>query len=135
MELKKITYYDFCMMFKRKEFEKAVRWYLMTIFMVVGSMTFFIASAENSIKPVWIGILCFGVVFIVISVWKTIRNKILFLTFGLVVGLSFAAKYLPLHLYKATGYVLDINYYVLWSLLILVVGIPVMTIAFDKLEE
>ncbi len=135
LELKKITAYAPSMKLKRKEFERAIRWYVMTVFMVAGSACFFIASAEDNIRPVWIGFLCFGIVFIIMSVWKTIRNQILLITLCIVVASSFAAKYLPFYAYQWTGFVIDINYYVLWSLVIFVVGIPIMTVSFDVFDE
>lgn len=107
----------------------------MSGFIIIGTMCFFLASEEDNIRPVWVGVMSFGLVFIILSVWKTMRNKVLLITLILIVGLSFVAKYLPFWLFDATGIVINMNYYILWALLVMFIGIPVMTVAFDKYEE
>lgn len=120
---------------KREDWVKSFRWFLTSMIIVLGSFCLFTSSEASDVKPTWIGVMSFGVVFVILSVWRSIRGKILLTSLILVVGNAFVAKYMPFYLFIYTDYFLDINFYILWAGLILVIGVPVISIAFNKFDE
>jgi hypothetical protein len=114
---------------------KAIKWYVVMLFTIVGSWTFFLASQEDNIKPVMIGVLCFGVVFIVFSFWKAIRGKILLATLFLLIGGAFLTNYVPGLLYRYADIRIDWHYTLVWAALMLFPGFPVMMHMFKHYDD
>ncbi len=55
-------------------FLKAVRWYFIVFFVIVGASAFIIADTSHSIKPIIIGIFAFGVVYVSSVFWQDLSS-------------------------------------------------------------
>ena len=53
---------------------KAIRWYILAGCAVIGTSAFIISDKTGSIRPVMIGILAYGVIYIMSFVWKVFRG-------------------------------------------------------------
>lgn len=110
---------------------KAFKWYFLALFIVIGASAFIIADESGSHKPVMIGVLAFGVVYVLSTKWQDTGSKVFILSALLFMGISFLTSYVPPFLYMFTG--IDIrgaSEYVLWAILECLIGIPVMTVIF-----
>lgn len=114
---------------------KALKWYGTMLFVLVGSWTFFLASQTDDIKPVMVGVLAFGFVFIVFSFWKAIRGKILLASMFLLIGSAFLVNYVPGWLYVYADIRINVHYVVVWAALMFLPGVPVMMYMFKHYDD
>ncbi len=119
----------------REGFLKALKWYILVLAAIIGTSAFMISSDTDSVKPVLIGVLSYGVVYIMATFWKEFRDKILLLSAAVFLVISFASPYIPYVLYLLFGYDhLAFNQYYTWAWSMAVFGIPVMTFVFKKYD-
>ncbi len=112
-------------------FLKALRWYLIAFCAVIGTTSFILAEQYHSIRPVGIGVLAFGFVYIMTAFWKDIRGKLLALNIGVFFALTLLSPYAYDALYVLFGWELrDLgffsNKYAMWAGVEAVLGIPIM---------
>lgn len=113
-------------------FLRALRWYIVTAFVIAGLGTLHLADTVDSIKPVFPGLVCLGAAFVLGTAWKDLRRKVLFITIILVVALAYTAQFVPDIIYVLTNTKMHVNYFVGWAGLTLVVGFPAMMYVFYK---
>ena len=112
-------------------FLKALKWYVLVICVIVGASAFIISDQTGSIKPVMIGVLGFGVAYVMSYFWSEFREKLLFFSIVVFLGLSFATSYVPDALFILFAYKMPpTNPYFLWAMTTGVAGIPIMTVVF-----
>lgn len=84
-------------------FLKALKWYILVLFAVIGTSAFMIMDKSGSIRPLMVGILSYGVVYIMSYFWKEFRRKLLFMSIMVFLGLTGVAAYMPDILYIFFG--------------------------------
>tara|TARA_B100001989_G_scaffold245745_1_gene215816 strand:- start:639 stop:998 length:360 start_codon:yes stop_codon:yes gene_type:complete len=117
-----------------ESFLLALKWYVIAIGVMVGTSAFMISQSTNSMDPIIIGILGYGISYVLISVWKDFREKLLFASGAVFVAISLFAPYMHFIIFMLFDRVIEINEYYLWGLTMAFVGIPVMTIVFKFLQ-
>lgn len=115
---------------------KAVKWYVISLFMEAGLWALFTADKLQSPRTLMTAVLCFGAVYVLSLFWQKMNKKLLLTSLILFIVTAFACQpqYIPLYFYVFTGTAVEMNFYLLWALVLLVVGIPVMAVAFKKLD-
>ena len=112
-------------------FMKALKWYFLVFFIVIGASAFIIADTSNSYKPVMVGILAFGVVYVLSTFWQDTDSKVFIISAVLFMVVAQLYAYVPPYLYMFTGVdIRGFNPYVIWAAMEGIVGIPVMTFVF-----
>ncbi|MGN7438712.1 MAG: hypothetical protein ACTHOO_08720 [Alcanivorax sp.] len=115
-------------------FLKALKWYILCLSVIVGAAAFIISNNTGSIKPVMIGILGFGVAYIMSYFWTEFREKVLFLSIVTFIVLSFISPYVPDAIYILFGHRMGPLYgfteYYIWAGIVGALGIPTMTAVF-----
>lgn len=117
-------------------FLKGLRWYFIVVCTIIGTTSFILADEWQSIKPVGIGILAYGTVYIMTVFWKDVRGKLLAANVGCFFLLTVLSSYVPDILYVLFALdVVDIgayldNRFVMWATVEAVIGIPVMAVIF-----
>ncbi len=102
---------------------------------VIGTSAFIISDNTNSTKPVIIGILSYGFIYIMSLFWKEFRERILLMSIGVFLVLSLVAPYLPDAMYVLFGYPQRLfNPYYCWASLVTAAGIPIMSLVFLKYD-
>ncbi len=113
-------------------FLKSLKWYLLSLFVIVGAASFIISNNTGSIKPVMVGILGFGFAYIMSYFWTEFRDKVLFFSIITFFGLSFLSPNAPDAIYvlfgSRAGY--SMNEYYLWAMTVGSLGVPIMSIVF-----
>ncbi|MBI1301823.1 MAG: hypothetical protein GC137_09235 [Alphaproteobacteria bacterium] len=116
-------------------FIKALKWFFLALCAVIGTSAFILADERGTIKPVAIGILAFGVLYITSYFWKMFRKRTLFMCVIIFLVISFAAPYVPVALYILFGYPMEFfDPYYTWAGTIFAVGLPVMTVYFYRYD-
>ena len=112
-------------------FLKSLKWYVLAISVIIGASAFIVSNDTGSIKPVMIGIVGFGVAYIMSYFWTEFREKVLFFSIVTFLGLSFLAPSVPDAVYVLFGHrMAPMDPYYLWAMTVAALGIPIMTIVF-----
>ncbi len=116
-------------------FLKALRWYFIAACAVIGTTSFILADHYNSIKPVGIGILSFGIVYIMTAFWKDVRGKLLAANVGVFFLLTLLSSHIYTILYVLFGLKISsmgmfANQYFMWGFIEALIGIPIMAVVF-----
>jgi len=111
---------------------KAMQWFALMLLVVLGSWAFFWSSHYNDMRPVMIGVVSYGFVFVVGTYWKVFKEKVLLFTILILISSAFGSRYLPYYLYVYTGIVLDYHYAAIWTGLLFIPGVPLMAYVFKK---
>lgn len=116
-------------------FLKACKWLVLVECAIAGTAAFIISDATGSIAPIMIGVLTYGVVYIMSYFWKEFRDKLLLISIGLFLGLTFASTYVPEAMYVFLGWPMEgYNEFYVWGVTVGLVGLPIMTLVFYKLD-
>ncbi len=113
-------------------FLKALKWYILVFCVIVGASAFIVSNNTGSVKPIMLGVLGFGVAYVMSYFWKEFRDKLLLGSILTFVALSFFAPYAADALYilvgsKALYYA---NPYFVWAGVVGALGVPIMTAVF-----
>lgn len=114
---------------------KSFKWSLIALFVVIGFSAFMIADRTDSVKPIMIGILSFGIVYVLSIYFKNFRGKLLFWSVAVFVALTVASNYVPLGFYILFGW--NPSYfdpYITWAGTVLLGGMPIMMPVFKKFD-
>ncbi len=115
---------------------KAFRWWILAMCAVVGTSAFIISDATNSTKPVIIGILSYGLIYIMSLFWKEFRERVLIMSIAVFLLLSFLSPYVPDAMYVLFGYPQRLfDPYYCWAGLVTAFGIPIMSLVFLKYDD
>ena len=118
-----------------ESFLKALRWLVLAQCAVIGTSAFIIADQTGSVRPVMIGVVTYGVIYVMSYFWKDFRKKILLYSIIVFLILSLVSPYIPMVLFVLFG--TDMNGYdpfYLWAATVAVIGLPVMTLVFKYLD-
>lgn len=116
-------------------FLKAIKWYIMMGFIMMGTTAFILADERGSVKPVMIGIMGYGAVYIMSIFWKEFRGKLLFSSLFVFLLLSFVAPFVPDAMYILFAYPQHIfDPYWTWAATVGALGIPVMILVFYRYD-
>ncbi len=113
-------------------FLKSLKWYLLSLFVIIGAASFIISNNTGSIKPVMVGVIGFGFAYIMSYFWTEFRDKVLFFSIITFFGLSFftpnSADAIYILFGSRAGY--GMNEYYLWAMTVGSLGVPIMSIVF-----
>lgn len=120
---------------------KSFKWCVLCLAMIMGTTAFMIASDTGSPKPVMLGVLSYGLVYIMTTFWKEFRGKLLLLSVSIFLALSFAVPYIATAAYILFGYALPpietlstIEQFYLWAGTVISLGWPLIFIVFWKYD-
>ncbi|PCK00449.1 MAG: hypothetical protein COA45_01330 [Zetaproteobacteria bacterium] len=114
---------------------KAIKWYILVGCGIIGTSAFIISENSGSIRPVLVGVLCYGIVYIMSHFWKEFRRKLLLYSIIVFLALSFLAPQVPIYMYIffAINPAWFDPYYT-WGATVGILGIPIMTFIFKKYD-
>lgn len=115
-------------------FYKFLRWYLMAACLVGGFYFLYMANDAQSFRPLMPMVLCFGLGYVLSTIWYKYPRSVQFISFAVFIGSSVLALYDFEIIYILTGYSVDLHYHLAWLGLNAVVGLPVMFVAFKTLD-
>ncbi len=116
-------------------FLKALKWYIMALAGICGSSAFLMAERGDSILPYIFVVFGFGVVYIMSYFWREFRGKILVISALVFIALTMASTYTAATLIVFAGLdFMGYSQYFMWGLTMLL-GIPLMTLAFRFIPE
>lgn len=113
-----------------ESFLQSLKWYILALSIVIGTSAFIISEKTGSMKPLMLGLLGYGVAYIMSSFWKNFRNRVLFGSIVVFTGLSLFSPFATDMLYVLFGFRVDLDPYVTWALVEAVFGIPLMMLVF-----
>lgn len=116
-------------------FLKAVRWYMIAACVIIGTSCFILAEKYDTIKPVGISILAYGMVYIMTAFWKDVRGKLLAANIAVFFGLTLLCNYIYTIIYilfglQPTELGMLSSPYLMWAAVVGVLGIPIMAVVF-----
>lgn len=115
-------------------FLKALKWYIMVGFCIIGTSAFIIMDKTGSIKPLMIGVMSYGVVYIMTFFWTEFRRRLLLLSIIVFLVFTFASPYVPDLMFVFFNFNPDgFNPYYTWGGT-MVLGIPFMALIFYKYD-
>ena len=114
---------------------KAIKWFILVGSAIIGTSAFIIADNTGSVRPILIGILSYGVVYIMSYFWKEFRRKLLLYSIIVFLALSFLSPKMPLIIYILFGYdQYAYDPYYMWAATVGILGIPIMMFIFKKYD-
>lgn len=116
-------------------FLKAFRWLILAECVVIGTTAFIISNDRDTVAPIIVGVLAYGVVYIMSYFWREFREKILLASFFVFLVLTFASAYVPDVLFVLLGLPRGgYNEFILWGSTVGVLGVPIMTLIFYRYD-
>lgn len=116
-------------------FLKALKWYILVGCAIIGTSAFIISDNTGSVRPVLIGILSYGVVYIMSFFWKEFRRKLLLYSIVVFLALSFLSPKMPIIMYILFNYnPASFDPYYTWGATVGILGIPIMMFIFKKFD-
>jgi Na+/proline symporter len=113
---------------------KSIRWYIISLLVVVGFAAVMVADAGNTIRPMMAAVLSFGVAYLLLLFWQKLNRETLLVSILVYVVTAAMSYFGPDPFYVWTGIIVDWNFYYLWVALNGIVGVPVMIFSFDKFD-
>lgn len=116
-------------------FLKALKWFVLVGFVIAGTAAFQISGETGSNKPIILGVLSYGVVYIMSYFWNEFRGKTLLWSMIIFFVLTFASSYTPDAMFVLFD--LDQGYfekYYTWVGTVGVLGVPAMALVFYKYD-
>lgn len=113
---------------------QAMKWYVLVFFTIIGTSAFIISDKSGSVKPIMVGIISYGIVYIMSYFWREFRRKILLYSILIFMALTIASAYVPMMAYLLLN--VDPNWfdtYYTWAGTMLI-GIPAMVFVFHKYD-
>ncbi len=114
---------------------KTFRWYFIVMCVAIGTAALIIAEETGGMNPVAFTLLGYGFAYVVGTLWKELRGRILAWAICVFFAITILSNYTNIILYILFGYEGEINRFVLWMLELTVIGIPVMMIVFRKVRH
>ncbi len=110
---------------------KALKWLILVECAIIGTTAFIISNDRDTVAPIMVGILAYGVVYIMSYFWKEFRDKLLLMSVGVFLGLTYASIYTPIGMYILFG--IDpawFDEFYTWAATVAVGGVPIMMVIF-----
>lgn len=116
---------------------KAIKWYGVIFFVLIGARLLFKANEADDILPVFPAVLCLSVAFVLSYLWRDLNSKIIFASLAYLVVTAFLAQpgYLPMLIYETAGYDVPYGYFWVWAFVVFMPGIPLMAWMFKKFGD
>jgi hypothetical protein len=118
----------------RVAFMKAMRWWVVSLLMIVGTTSLMIAETTGSTSPVIFGVLGYGFAYVMGTLWKDMRGKLLGWGIAVFIAMSFLSSYISTILFVLFGMDVEFNKYLTWGATMTFIGLPIMTIVFKKVR-
>lgn len=115
-------------------FLNALKWYFICICIILGTASFIVSNEQHSVAPIGLGVLGYGIAYIMASYWKNFRGKLLFASLASFIALTVVSPYVETPWYIFFGSKLMMDPFYLWALFVGAAGIPIMTIVFRKMD-
>jgi hypothetical protein len=113
---------------------KAMRWFIVCFLVMGGTTALMIAEKTGGMTPVIFGVLGYGFAYVMTALWKEMKGKPLAWGMGVFIVLTNLSPYVGSALYLLFGLNVEINPYVLWIAMVLLVGVPVMTYIYRRID-
>lgn len=101
---------------------KFIKWFISISAFIYGVSFLMMAEYMGEIKPVFLGIMCLGVVYWMSHSTYEAPRKILYYTVGILIVSGGAARYIDLSQYAP----FDISYFFSWNIWAFLIAVPVM---------
>lgn len=107
-----------------------MKWIFAVLCVVLGMYGFYASERAQDIKPLAFCVIGFGSAYMLSKVWKETPGKISIAgsCFILVLALIAKSESFAMAVYSVTDIMLPENFFILWSICIVVLGVPFMTI-------
>lgn len=111
-------------------FVKLLKWLVSISFFIMGIYFLRMAAEDDSIRPVFLVIFSFGVVYWMSKATYEASKKTFLIGLGIVLFMGMVARFLVWPYLLTADIIID--YYMTWELTSVVVGIPIMSYFFWK---
>lgn len=116
-------------------FLKAIKWLILVECAICGTTAFIVSDATGSVAPIMVGVLAYGVVYIMSYFWKEFRDKLLLISISVFLVLTYVSGYVDQIMFILLGWPMEgYNEYLNWGAMVGIVGLPIMTLVFYKLD-
>lgn len=115
-------------------FMKALKWYFLTIMVIIGTSAMIVSQETNSVRPVIVAILGYGVAYIMASFWRDFRGRLLFVSLLVFMVISAISTYQQEILFVLFGITEEYNRFLVWGVAMGILGVPAMTLVFRKYD-
>ena len=116
-------------------FLKALKWLVLAEAAVIGTTCFIWTNEHKTGEWVLLGVLSYGLMYVMSYFWKDFRDKLLLWSIGVFLVLSFATPYVPAAIFVISGYrYFDADPNLIWGLTVGILGVPVMMMIFKKYD-
>ena len=115
-------------------FLKALKWFLFIVF-IIGGIAAVSAVEKYGVQPVMLAVFSFGGAYLMSNSWRKLPRQAMVTSTILVAVLGFVADYTPEFAAVFLNQFIDMNFYLIWICLTLVVGVPFMMFIFNKYDE
>lgn len=123
-------------MFMSESFFRAMKWIFAVLCVVLGLYGFYAAEQAQNIRPIAFCVIGFGVAYMMSKVWKNTPGKVSLIGTVFIMALAvFSRLDIAAMLYfMAFNAEIPENFFMVWTALIVVLGIPFMTVLFKVLD-
>lgn len=115
-------------------FLKALKWFLFIVF-IIGGIAAVSAVEKYGVQPLMLAVFSFGGAYLMSNSWRKLPARAMVISTILVAVLGFVADYVPEFAAVFLNQFVDMNFYLIWICLTLVVGVPFMMFIFYKYDE
>ena len=116
-------------------FLKSLKWCVMALAIIAGASAFMSANETGNVMPWLMVVIGFGVVYIMSCVWSEFRGKILLSSFAVFIALTILSNYIADFLYIFLDVnLLSMSSHLTWGMTMLL-GIPIMAVVFNFIED
>ncbi len=121
-------------------FFRALKTSLLLISIVAG-IAFIYMTQEHGIKPSMFIVLSLGLGFVFSKPFRSLPTYSMVSIIVVTLALGFLSKYLPMLMFMAANefmgmeYYLDMNFFIIWCLLLLMPGLPLLMFVFAKFGD
>lgn len=113
---------------------KTFYWLMMFWLVILGMAAIHYSEQWGTVKLIFPALMCFGFSFVLGSLWPDFRDKYLLTTIIVMLVTAYAAQYVEPGIYFVFGEVMEVNYFIGWTLLMTAVAFPVMTYIFYRYD-
>lgn len=118
----------------KNNFIKALKWYVIALFVIGGIAALLIAEERDSVRPLMGAVLSLGMAYILAMFWHKLGKELLLMSVLTFLATAFLTRYAPDAFYVLTGEIATWGFYRLWAVVTFLVGLPVMMWAFSKYD-
>lgn len=121
-----------------ESFMKALRWYFLTLCLIGGTTAMIVSQEANSPRPIILAVVSYGAAYVMAAFWKDFRGKLLFASLFVFLLISFSVPFIQMGLFILFGFdtsdPTEYSQHGIWAIITGLVGVPLMTLVFRKLD-